>query len=61
MVSGLQSQEYEDRLKELKMTTLEERRHQADMLQMFKLKSGAGQLDEAGWLGLGWSRNYESS
>jgi hypothetical protein len=51
MVSGLQSQVYEDRLKELKMTTLEERRHQADMLQMFKLRSGAGQLDEAGWFG----------
>ena len=32
MVSGLKSADYEERLKELGMTTLEERRHQADML-----------------------------
>jgi hypothetical protein len=32
-----------------KMTTLEERRHQADMLQMYKVASGIGQLDEEGW------------
>jgi hypothetical protein len=49
MVSGLVSRDYEDRLKELMMTTLEERRHQADMLQMYKIASGAGQLDEEGW------------
>ena len=34
MVSGLGSAEYEDRLNELGMTTLEERRHQADMQYM---------------------------
>jgi hypothetical protein len=51
MVSGLQSRDYEDRLRELKLTTLEERRHQADMLQMYKIASGSGQLDEAGWFG----------
>jgi ribonucleases P/MRP protein subunit RPP40 len=49
MVAGLRRREYEDRLKELKLTTLEERRHQADMLQMFKLVSGIGQLDVAVW------------
>jgi ribonuclease P/MRP protein subunit RPP40 len=32
MVSGLKGSTYEERLEELKMTTLEERRHQADML-----------------------------
>jgi hypothetical protein len=31
MVSGLQEQEYEDRLKELGLTSLAERRHRADM------------------------------
>jgi hypothetical protein len=49
MVSGLRSREYEDRMKELKMTSLEKRRHHADMLQMYKVTSGIGQLDEEGW------------
>ena len=31
MISGLKAKEYADRLKELEMTSLEERRHQADM------------------------------
>jgi hypothetical protein len=34
MVSGLASHNYEERLAELGLTTLEERRHQADMLLM---------------------------
>jgi hypothetical protein len=49
MVAGLRSRGYEDRLKELKLTTLEERRHQADMLQMYKISAGIGQLDSAIW------------
>jgi hypothetical protein len=49
MVSGLRSPDYEGRLRELRLTTLEERRHQADMLLMFKLTRGDGRLDEAGW------------
>jgi ribonuclease P/MRP protein subunit RPP40 len=40
MVSGLLSHDYDERLKELKMTTLEERRHQSDMLQVFKILKG---------------------
>jgi hypothetical protein len=51
MVSGLRSVEYEDRLRELGITTLEERRHQADMLQMFKLTTGAGNLHITDWFG----------
>jgi Reverse transcriptase (RNA-dependent DNA polymerase)/Endonuclease-reverse transcriptase len=38
MISGLQAKDYEGRLKELELTTLEERRHQADMLQMYKYR-----------------------
>jgi hypothetical protein len=49
IVSGLRSQDYEGRLRELLLTTLEERRHQADMLLMYKLPRGDGQLGEAGW------------
>ena len=37
MVSGLKAHTYEDRLKELGLTTLEERRHQADMAQTYKI------------------------
>ncbi len=33
MISGLAGRTYEDRLKELGIVTLEERRHQMDMLQ----------------------------
>jgi len=41
MVSGLRSQDYDDRLLELGLTTLEERRHQADMAAVYKeLKHG---------------------
>jgi hypothetical protein len=40
MISGLKGQTYEDRLKELGITTLEERRHQADMVQTFKILHG---------------------
>ena len=31
MISGLKSEDYEDRLKKLGLTSLEERRHRADM------------------------------
>jgi hypothetical protein len=49
MVGGLLGKEYASRLKELGLTTLSERRHQADMLMMYKLMHGHGQLDEKGW------------
>jgi ribonucleases P/MRP protein subunit RPP40 len=49
MVSGLRGQDYAAKLTELRLTTLSERRHQADMLMMFKLMHGYGQLDEESW------------
>jgi hypothetical protein len=36
MVSGLKANSYEEKLKELGQTTLEERRHQTDMTQVYK-------------------------
>ena len=36
MISGLQSKEYEDKLKELNLQSLEERRIRYDMMQVFK-------------------------
>jgi hypothetical protein len=49
MVSGLRSRDYVERLKELQLTTLHERRHQADMLHMYKLCSGKLGQDRAEW------------
>ena len=37
MVSGNRADTYEERLRELGLTTLEERRHQADIIQTFKI------------------------
>ena len=49
MISGLKAREYEDRLKELGLTTLEERRHQADMAMVYKVLTGQEQVDPADW------------
>ena len=40
MISGLRSETYEGKLLELGLTTLEERRHQTDMLQVHKILNG---------------------
>jgi hypothetical protein len=45
MVSGLEGQTYEDKLRELGLLTLEERRHQGDMCMVHKImheESGLG-------------------
>ena len=49
MVSGLAGHEYEERLKELEMTTLEERRHQTDMVTVYKILTGKDDLDPEEW------------
>jgi hypothetical protein len=49
MVSGLKSRLYEDRLKELNMVTLEERRHQLDMLQVYKVLHGKDKVNSEEW------------
>ena len=45
MVSGLAGREYEERLKELDMETLEERRHQMDMAQVYKILTGRDKVE----------------
>ena len=40
MVPGLAGHDYEDRLKELGLDTLEERRLQIDMTQVYKVLNG---------------------
>ena len=49
MVSGLVSREYKDRLEELNMESLEERRHQADMHMVHKIMREEGGLHHSTW------------
>jgi len=49
MVSGLDGREYEDRLSELGLTTLEERRHQMDMAEVYKIVTGKGCVSPSEW------------
>ena len=49
MVSGLKAADYEGRLKELGMISLEERRHQADMLYIYKVLTGREDVDKDQW------------
>ena len=51
-VAGLKSKEYEDRLVELGMPTLEERRHQADMCMVHKILHAKGGLQPETWFDL---------
>ena len=49
LVTGLKGQSYEERLAELDMFSLEERRHQADMIQVFKIVNGHDHVDGTQW------------
>ena len=48
-VSGLRGATYEEKLRELEMETLEERRHQLDMQQTFKILKGIDRVDKGTW------------
>ncbi len=49
MISGLKGNSYEERLRELGLTTLEERGHQADMVQTFKILRGFDKVKSDTW------------
>ncbi len=49
MVSGLKGTTYEDKLEELNMVTLEERRHQTDMTQVYKIVNGIDDVNKNTW------------
>jgi hypothetical protein len=49
MISGLRSNSYQDRLNELGLESLEERRHQADMVMMHKIVHGVGDISVEQW------------
>jgi hypothetical protein len=52
MVSGLHSGVYEERLQELGLETLKERRHQIDMVQVYKILKGKDRVDKDCWFQL---------
>jgi hypothetical protein len=47
MVSGLSTHTYEERLAEMGMTTLEDRRHQLDIAQVSKIISGNDKVEKS--------------
>jgi len=49
MISGLKGKSYEEKLEELGLETLEERRHQNDMKQTFKILHGHDKVDKNTW------------
>ena len=49
MVSGLEGKDYEDRLKEVGLTTLEARRERGDMIETWKILTGKENVNPASW------------
>ena len=49
MVSGLEGKEYHDRLREVGLTTLEERRVRGDMIETWKILNGKEDVSPATW------------
>jgi hypothetical protein len=49
MISGLRSQQYEEKLRELGLCSLDERRHQLDMTQTFKILKGVDNVNKSTW------------
>ena len=49
MVSGLQGRTYEAKLVDLGMVSLEERRHQTDMVQVYKILTGKDNVRADQW------------
>jgi hypothetical protein len=52
MISGLRSDNYLDKLKELKLLSLTDRRIQADIVQTFKILKGIDKVDPSTWFKL---------
>ena len=52
MVSGLKSSTYEDKLRELKLDSLEHRWERSDMIQTYKVIHGLDKVDHSKWFNL---------
>ena len=49
LVSGLRSQDYKDRLQELKLLSLKDRRIKTDMITTYKILNGFDRVDSSTW------------
>ena len=49
MVTNLKSKNYEEKLVEMKMVTMEERRKRGDLIQMYKVLSGKDDVSTSSW------------
>ena len=49
MISGLHGESYEEKLKELTLLSLKERRERADMIQTFKILQGLSDVNPGTW------------
>ena len=52
MIAGLQGLSYEEKLRELNLCTLVERRKKFDMVQVFKILGGIDNVDFSSWFTL---------
>ena len=49
MVTNLKGKNYRDRLAELGMFTLEDRRRRGDLIQMYRVMTGKDRVDPSSW------------
>ena len=52
MVTNLSEQSYGERLAEMEMTNLEDRRRRGDLIQVFRVMAGKDRVDLSTWLSL---------
>lgn len=58
MVRGLKNRNYEDRLKILKLTTLERRRQRGDLIEIYKILTGRERVDSTKFFQLADSSDH---
>ena len=61
MVAGLKGKTYEQKLKEVGLTTLEERRERGDMIQTFRIIHGIDQVERGTWFTMATERDREGA
>ena len=61
MVSGLKGRSYLDKLKEVNLTTLEERRECGDMIQTFRIVQGLDNVEIGTWFQFANERQREGA
>ena len=61
MVAGLRSRNYVDKLKEVGLTTLEERRARGDMIQTFRIIQGVDNVETGTWFTMANEREREGA